>query len=250
MLTVLQRQFAHYRTERNVFFDERMHPRLLELRGKLPLPLGAPKLSQAPEPLFQRQEGDRRRLRQGRRRQVPGDEPARLRDAAPRLPLRRARRGHHRPLDPEVLRYHAARDGHRPVPAPRDHPYRAAAHVHQPHSRERDRARGLARPRDRRRGYPVLDGRALAGCGLYVRRPASRHRRRAADRVPVPAHRRRGHRHHPAGSREHDRGEGREHGGHDERARARRCGEHELLPLPQLRREAPDLRREQGRADR
>ena len=37
---------------------------------------------------------------------------------------------------------------------------------------------------------PVIAGvgRALDGCGLHVRRYASRNRRRAADRVPVPAH--------------------------------------------------------------
>lgn len=57
-------------------------------------------------------------------------------------------------------------------------------------------------------------------------------------------------RHQPPGARRHDRGKGREHGEDDERARAGRRGEHELLRLRPVRQGAQHLRPQPCPGDR
>ncbi len=206
-----------------------MYPRLFHLRRKLrrahhPRGPACPRQSQ-----FQCEEGHCRHVGQGRRRQEPGHRLPGRRRPARRQAGRHPGRRRHRPLHPQGLWGPRPGHGGRQRHPSRPHPLWAENDVPQPPDGERDRPGGLAGGPHRRDREAILDRRAVGRRGLYVRGYASRNRRRAPHRVPIPPGGWYYRGHLPPGPGKHDRGEGGKHGRAYEPAHSGSCGKLQLL---------------------
>ncbi len=127
---------------------------------------------------------------------------------------------------------------------PHDHPdagLRPQGDVHRLPRRRGD-ADDLARADGDVGDQPASQGSELGAARRARRRHAARHWRRAAHHGPAGAARRRGDRLHPAGPGADRRAARHRHVREGQRARPRHRREHELLPLPALRRALGHLR--------